>query len=352
MKWMVIIALALAISSDVLAQDAAARTLDIYFIDVEGGQATLVVTPQGESLLIDSGFPGGSELAASTAGPAAKSHASRIAAAAHDAGVEQIDYLLITHFHADHMGGVTELAQQMRIGTFIDHGSLAEQEQKDAQGMALFNAYATQRAKGRHLEPKPGDRLPLKGIEAIVVSSAAVTLAQPLPGAGGRNSACDTQARPPADAGENARSTGVVMSWGKFRFLDLGDLNTRPLFDLTCPKDLIGPVDVYLVAHHGNADAAKPETFASFKPRVAVLNNGPKKGGAREMFDYLQRDRSIQGVWQLHRAERRGTTNFADERIANLDESTAHYLRISAKQDGSFRVLNARTGKWTDYGAR
>jgi beta-lactamase superfamily II metal-dependent hydrolase len=351
MKSLLIAVMALAFATGAIAQNVGAKTLDIYFIDVEGGQATLLVTPQGEALLIDTGFPGSSS-AAPSPGAAATSHASRIAAAALDAGVKRIDYLLITHFHGDHVGGVAELAQQLPIGTFIDHGSLAVPERTNAQAMTLFDAYAALRDKGRHLEPKPGDRLPLKGIEATVVSSAAEVLVKPLKGAGGSNAACEPSARPAADAGENARSTGVVVSWGKFRFLDIGDLTTRPLFDLVCPKDLVGAVDVYLVAHHGNPGAAKAETFAAFKPRVAIVNNGAKKGGSREIFDYLQQDRSLQGVWQLHRAEASGTANFADERIANLDESTAHYIKVSAKDDGSFRVLNARTGKWTEYGPR
>jgi beta-lactamase superfamily II metal-dependent hydrolase len=348
MKSIAIAVMSLIFSAGLLAQTTGAKTLDIYFIDVEGGQATLIVTPQRETLLIDTGFAG-SALAAST--PGATSHASRIAAAARDAGVKQIDYLLITHFHSDHVGGVAELAQLLPIGTFIDHGSLAERE-RNAPAMSLFNAYAALRDKGRHIEPSPGDRLPLKAVEVTVVSSAAQTLAKPLGSSSGSNTACDMSARPAADAGENARSTGVVVRWGKFRFLDIGDLTTRPLFDLVCPNDLIGAVDVYLVAHHGGADAAKPETFASFKPRVAIVNNGAKKGGSREIFDYLQRDRSLEGVWQLHRAEASGATNFAEERIANLDESTAHYIKLSANEDGSFRVLNGRTGQWTEYRSR
>jgi beta-lactamase superfamily II metal-dependent hydrolase len=348
MKWGMIALIALVFSATALAQGGA-RTLDIYFIDVEGGQATLLVTPRGETLLIDTGFPANAP--ASSSG-VMRSHASRIAAAARDAGVKQIDYLLITHFHGDHVGGVAELAQQLRIGTFIDHGTLAQTEQSNALSMELFNAYAAVRGKGRHLEPKPGDKLPLRGVEAIVVSSAAQTLGKPLAGAGGSNAACDMAKRPAADDGENARSTGVLVSWGKFRFLDIGDLTTRPLFDLVCPNDLIGSVDVYLVAHHGNPGAAKRETFAAFEPRVAIVNNGAKKGGSREIFDYLQSDRAIDGVWQLHRAEAPGTANFADERIANLDESTAHYIKVSAREDGSFRVLNARTGQWTEYGPR
>lgn len=349
MKSIAIAAMLLIAACGAHAQNTGAKTLDIYFIDVEGGQATLLVTPQGETLLIDTGFAG-SEAAAVPAGAATTRHASRIAAAAAAAGVKQIDYLMITHFHPDHVGGAVELAEQMPIRTFVDHGSVAQREQSSSQVMAPFNAYAKLREKARHLEPKPGDRLSLKGIDVTVVSSAAQVLAKPLAGARGANAACNGTSRPVEDLGENARSTGIVVQWGRFRFLDIGDLTTRPLYDLVCPQDLIGPVDAYLVAHHGGSDSAKAEAFASFKPRVAIVNNGANKGGSREIFDYLQRDRSLAGVWQLHRRE--SVANFADERIANLDESTAHYIKLSAKEDGSFRVLNGRTGQWTDYGVR
>ena len=269
-----------------------------------------------------------------------------------ESGAKRIDYLLITHFHGDHDGGVPELAELLPIGTFIDHGSLAMAEQGTQSTMAAFNAYAAVRAKGVHLEPNPGDRLPLKGIDVTVVSSAARVLPAALPAAAGQNTACAAAKRPADESSENARSTGIAVTWGKFRFLDLGDLTARPLFDLVCPNDLVGSVDVYLVAHHGGADAVEPVTFAAFNPRIAILNNGASKGGARQMFAFLQRDESLKDVWQLHRADGAGALNFAPDRIANLDESTAHWIKLSANEDGSFRVLNGRTGRWTEYGTR
>jgi hypothetical protein len=148
------------------------------------------------------------------------------------------------------------------------------------------------------------------------------------------------------------------LQYGKFHFLDVGDLTGGPLFALACPNDLIGPVDVYVVAHHGGADAADPATFAAFKPRVAILNNGAMKGGESEMFARLrqvQRLEQVQrlaDVWQLHRSEAAGGDNFEDERIANLDERTAHWIKLRANDDGSFRVMNGRTGVWKSYGAR
>jgi competence protein ComEC len=315
----------------------AARTLDIYFIDVEGGQSTLLVTPSGQSLLIDTGFSGNGAR-----------DANRIAAAARDAGIKRIDYLLITHFHSDHEGGAAELSQLMPIDTFIDHGSTAESERDVPAAKAAFDAYAAVRSKGKHLEPKPGDTLPLQDIEATVVSAAGATISQPFAGASGKNQACSSF-HPADDQGENPRSTGIVVQFGKFRFLDLGDLTAQPMFNLVCPADLIGPVDVYLVAHHGGADAAEAATFAAFNPRVAVMNNGLKKGGALATYELLHHVQGLKDVWQLHSSEAAGNQNFAAAQIANLDESTAHWIKLSASDDGSFKVTNGRTKQMKSY---
>src|SRR5262245_30441651 len=323
----------------------ARQTLDIYFIDVEGGQSTLIVSPAGESFLIDTGYAGDGTFQSKAGDPARARDAQRIAAAARDAGITRIDYLLITHFHADHDGGVVELAQLLPIGTFIDHGGvLPEAEARVAGTLDAFAAYAAVRAKGRHLEPTPGERLPLKGVTAVVVSAAGATLRQPLPGSGAANPACGPEAPPAQEPTENPRSTGVHLEFGRFRFLDVGDLSGAPLFALGCPRSLVGPVDIYLVAHHGGADAANPATFAAFKPRVAIVNNGAVKGGAPETFATLHNLSALEDVWQLHRSRNEGARNFTDDRIANLDETTAHWIKVRARDDGSFAVTDGRTG--------
>jgi competence protein ComEC len=351
----VILALVLAMAPVAApAQTPAARTLDIYFIDVEGGQSTLVVTPAGQTLLVDAGFPSTGTFDSRPGDPAKARDPQRILAVAKLAGRSRIDYLLVTHFHADHVGGVPELAQLMPIGTFIDHGTVNDEAESVAGTLAMHQAYAAVRARGRgrHLEPKPGDRLPLVGVDVTVVSSAGTTLAGPLAGAAsGANAACTPPGMLAQEVTENPRSTGFLLQFGKFRFLDVGDLTGAPLFSLACPSDRIGPVDVYLVAHHGGADASDPSMFGAVKPRVAILNNGAVKGGAAEMLRTLH---AVPGTetWQLHRSEAKGAENFADERIANLSEATSNWIMVSAREDGSFTVTNRRTGATTRYQAR
>jgi competence protein ComEC len=326
-----------------------AKALTIYFVDVEGGQATLIVTPAGQSLLVDTGFPGTGAMQSPSGDARQARDAQRILAAARHAGVKAIDYLLITHFHPDHDGGVPELSRLIPIRTFIDHGSVNPEEEQNVPGtVAAFNAYTTVRARGRHVEPKPGDRLPLKGIDAVIVSSAASTIVTPLEGGGAPNPACDPSASLP-QGGENPRSTGFRLRFGRFRFVDLGDLSSRPLSRLFCPDDLLGPADVYLLPHHGGADVSDPAVFGSVRPRVAIINNGATKGGAPETLASLHRAQGIEDVWQIHRSENQGALNFADDLIANLDQSTDYWIKVSAWEDGSFVVTNARTGASKRY---
>ena len=332
-----------------VARRAADETLDIYFIDVEGGQSTLIKTPNGETLLIDAGFASDGTFASRPIDPTEARDPQRILAAAHDAGVSRIDYLMVTHFHGDHDGGVVELSQLLPIRTFIDHGSPAPDAEAGVPGTtALFELYARLRNRTAHIEPKPGDRLPLKSVEATVVASGGATITSPLSGAGNTSPACSGNGLPAQEKTENPRSTGIRLRYGKFRFLDVGDLSGAPLFALTCPRNLVGEADVYLVAHHGGVDAADPVTFKALNPLVAIVNNGPTKGGANETLATLRSIASIDS-WQLHRAMADGAPNAPDERIANLTERTSAYIKVSAKADGSFTVTNSRTGTTKSY---
>jgi beta-lactamase superfamily II metal-dependent hydrolase len=311
-----------------------------------------VVTPAGQTLLIDAGFPSTGTFDSRPGDPTKARDPQRILEVAKLAGVSRIDYMLVTHFHGDHVGGVPELAQLMPIDTFIDHGGVPDEAESVAGTLAMHRAYAAVRAKGRHLEPKPGDRLPLTGVEATVVSTAGATLAGALAGAApGANATCLPPGIPAQEITENPRSTGVMLQFGRFRFLDVGDLTGAPLYSLACPSDRLGLVDVYLVAHHGGADAAGSSMFAAVRPRVAILNNGARKGGAAETLKALH-TMSGTDTWLLHRSEVAGAANFVDERIANLSEATANWIMIRAREDGSFAVTNHRTGATTPYPAR
>jgi beta-lactamase superfamily II metal-dependent hydrolase len=335
------------------ARTAAANALNIYFIDVEGGQSTLIVTPDRHSLLVDTGWAG-QGTGFSPGDPHQARDANRILAAAKDAGVTRIDFLLITHFHPDHDGGIAELAKLMPVGTFIDHDRPSRWAMITGPDIGTaFDAYKALREGHAHIVPKPGDRLPVPGLDVTVVSSDEQILKRPLPGGGVQNPLCSsTPAIAANDPYENPRSTGILLQFGRFRFLDVGDLSDKPLRGLACPKSLIGPVEVYLVAHHGGWDAADPATFAAFSPLVAVMNNGVTKGGGTATFHSLHAVAGLKDVWQLHASSNAGAENFPPGFIANLDEGSSYWIRLEAQSDGSFRINNPRTGTWTSYSPR
>lgn len=329
----------------------------MYFIDVGGGQATLVVTPKGESLLIDAGWPGKGGPDARLGDTPDARDPGRILAAMHDAGVTKIDILLATHFHRDHIGGIPELVRRVPVRTFVDYGSAYPPQDRakpdvDAQDVRAYDDYLPVRSKARHLQPRPGDRLPLKGVRTIVVTTDGVALKRPMRRAGGINKACPPVPRFTSYLGdENLRSVGVVIEYGRFRFLDLGDLNGPPLFDLMCPKDLIGKIDLYLAPHHGGSGAAEPATLAAFQPRAVIVNNGPRKGGRAGMLKMLSEAKGLE-AWQLHVSSEGGENNSPAERTANVDPATAYWFRVRAHADGSFSVTNGRTGFEKGYPAR
>lgn len=333
------------------ASPPADKTLEIYFIDVEGGQSTLIVTPEHHSLLIDTGWAGDGT-GYQPGDPHQARDANRILAAARDARVTRIDELLITHFHTDHDGGVKELAQLLPIDTFIDHGAPSERAASTSTDTAAaFKTYLAVRDGHRHLEPRVADRLPLDDVEATIASTAGTTLVHPLPQGGAANAACQAQPTPSLDPDENPRSTGVVIRFGKFRFADFGDLAGSPLYALACPRDMVGPVSLYLVSHHGGGDQGDLGIYAALRPRVVVMNNGVKKGGARTTYEALHRVPNLEGVWQLHASAEAADANFPAAQIANLDESTAYWIKVVARSDGSFHIENPRTGERHNYPA-
>jgi beta-lactamase superfamily II metal-dependent hydrolase len=315
-----------------LATPAAAKDLEIYFIDAEGGQATLIVTPSGESLLVDAGF--------------GRDSPDRILDAARAAGLERIDYLLVTHFHGDHIGGIPELASRIPIGAFIDYGEpLGTIYGADRMSVRGFASYEPVRSQARHLHPAAGDRLPLADVSAMVVSSGGELIGSPLHKGGMVNEGCGYLEDHPEDGTENFRSLGFVLEFGAFRFVNLGDLSGNTMQRLVCPVNMLGQASVYLISHHGDYDTNALAMYAALKPRVAVMNNGALKGGDPATFKTVHAQPALD-LWQLHASARPGARNAPDEFISNVDDGDhqGFWIKLTAKADGSFRLVNSRTG--------
>jgi len=317
---------------------AATNDLTVYFIDVEGGQSTLFVTPSGQSVLIDTGFPGFNGR-----------DANRIAATAKEAGVKQIDYLLITHFHLDHVGGVPAIAALLPIGNFVDHGETVEHT---AAGQKLYDDYLKEVAKGNHIVVKPGDKLPIAGLDWTIVSAAGKVLDKPLTGAGKANPFCDAFKAKDTDPTENAQSTGSRIVFGRFRAVDLGDLTWNKEHDLMCPNNKIGEADVYIVSHHGQDISGSAALVHAVHPKVAIMDNGEKKGGTVEAWDTIHASPGIMDIWQVHFSAAGGQThNTGEKMIANMatDGDAGNYLKLVAHADGHFEVSNPRNGFTKKY---
>jgi competence protein ComEC len=317
---------------------AAANDLTVYFIDVEGGQSTLFVTPSGQSVLIDTGFPGFNGR-----------DANRIAATAKAAGVKQIDYLLITHYHGDHVGGVPAIAALLPIRNFVDHGETVEHT---PAGQKLYDDYLKEVAKGNHIVVKPGDKLPIEGLEWTIVSAAGKVLDKALPGAGKPNPFCDAFKPKDVDPTENAQSTGSRIIFGKFRAVDLGDLTWNKEHDLMCPNNKVGEVDVYIVSHHGQDISGSAALVHALHPKVAIMDNGEKKGGTVEAWDTIHASPGIMDIWQSHFSAAGGQEhNTGEKMIANLtsEGDAGNYLKLTARADGHFEVMNPRTGYTKKY---
>jgi competence protein ComEC len=316
---------------------AETKTLQIYFIDVEGGQSTLLVAPSGQSLLVDTGWPGENNR-----------DANRIAQAVKNAGLKQIDYVLITHYHTDHVGGVPQLLKQVKVGEFLDHGPNQENDELAPEGYA---AYLQSMGSIKHVVAKPGDRIPIQGINVEVLAAAGDHISQPAPGAGQPNPYCASETKWAADKTENAASAGVLVTFGDFRFVDLGDLTKDKELGLVCPNNLIGTADLFLVSHHGMSMSNSRSLVDALHPRVAIMENGAQKGDSPEAWQTVHDSPGLQDLWQLHYTASSGADhNVANDDIANLDgDADGHYVKVSAQSDGTFRVVNSRNQNQRTY---
>lgn len=313
----------------------ASRNLEIYWIDAEGGAATLIVSPSGESMLVD------------TANRAADDRdAKRIFAAAQQAGLKKIDILLTTHFHSDHIGAMPALAKMIPIEMYMDHGDSVELSRP--QVAAAYKAYQEQSA-GKRKILKPGDRIPLKGVDVEVIMSAGEPIQKPLKGAGAANAACADFHEHAAEADpDNDQSVGFLLKFNKFKFVDMGDLTWNYEQKLVCPVNRIGTVDLYQTTHHGLDRSNSPQFVWAIRPTVAVMNNGPRKGGQASVFETLRKSPGLQDIWQGHLALATAKEINADEKqIANLGPSAecqGNLIKASVTSTGDYTITNLRNG--------
>lgn len=346
---MVVLAAAMAA---LLPLHAAEAPLRIIAIDVEGGAATLYVTPQGRSLLIDAGWPAGLPRApGAVSDPAQVTSAQRIAAAAKAVGVRRIDYLLVSHYHIDHVGGVIDLLAAMPVGTLVDHGDNRELLPADAKPAQAAFAPATWYPRylaaigdRKHIVLKAGERLRIGDLVVTAIDSdRAVTPV--LAGAGRSGAGCDKPAPPSADGGEeNPRSLGILAEWGRARVLSLGDTTADVEATIVCPTNWVGQVDLMFADNHGSSNSNGPALVNSVAPRVVVIANGPAKGADPQTFDTVAASPRIEAIWQLHEAIRPGARNTAVDLIANLAAlpDAMNALAISIARDGTIEVRNPR----------
>ena len=347
---------------------AAQPPLSIYVIDTEGGKAALWVAPSGQTVLIDTGSPGARDL-------------DRLMEAIAAAGVTRIDYLISTHYHVDHVGGLQELVKRIPVGTFVDHGPTVEGPVAASlreQVPGFQAAYAQLWAGAKHFVVKPGDRIPVAGLDWRIVASAGAALKTPIagaPGAGQPNRVACAQTSPKdvTNDPENAQSVGSVITLGRFRAADFGDLLWNNEIDLMCPDNRLGTVALLMVTHHGLNVSNSPALVHGLKPRVAIMQNGTNKGAAADVMQTLRSSPGLEDIWQLHWSYTAGIEhNAPGVFIANLEEPAtmaarliapsgggrgggapphvpAYWIKVTASADGTFTVANSRNNFTKTY---
>ncbi|HSW51080.1 MAG TPA: MBL fold metallo-hydrolase [Bryobacteraceae bacterium] len=337
MKRIFLIALAGLILASALP---AAKTLDMWVIDTEGGKALLLLSPDGQSMLVDTGFPGFNGR-----------DTNRILEACQAAGVAKLDFLVTTHYDGDHVANTPSVVAKIPVDTFVDHGPVSPYDPRAQKSFQAYDALP----KPKRLVVKPGDRIPFKGVEVLVLTSATQMIKGPLKGAGAANPGCaltqvKTWSGMNEDTSENAYGIGLLYTYGRFRMLDLADLTWNREKELMCPNDPIGPVDLLMVSHHGSDWSSSPALLAPIRPRVAIMNNGERKVGAASVMQDLKAMPGLQALYLLHWSANAPDDNPPDEFIANLrGNDEGKWVKVSAETNGTFTVTNARNGQSKIY---
>jgi competence protein ComEC len=309
------------VSSHSALAGAADKRLDVYWNDVEGGAATLIVTPAGESILVDAGNPGGRD-------------ARRIYKTATElAGLKKIDYLVTTHFHIDHFGGAAELAKLIPIGVVYDNGEFPGGRERPSKEYLSF------KADDRRVL-SPGDSIALKqtqGSPSISLTCIAARQKFVAPPADAKpNPECEHVRKKLADGSDNANSIVQVLTFGGFRLYLGGDLTWNMEANLVCPVNLLGKIDVYQVTHHGLDQSNNPVVVKSIQPTVAIFSNGPNKGAEPGSFQTLKSQESIQGIYLIHKGAGARGPNIPDEFFANSRtgaEDEGNPIKVAVESD-------------------
>lgn len=325
-----------------IAQSQSRDSLDIYVVDTEGGEAVLYIAPTGETMLFDTGR---------------EETFDRISALVEQEEIQVLDYVIVSHYHGDHVGGAVHLPKLpvRNIRQFLDHGPYTTELQPERR--APFERYLSLRNVAKARRAEPGEKLSFGGVDVYVLASSGETIREPLPEAGARNPLCaDHVPKVDLRAVENDEAVSVLVRYGRFTFLELSDLIWNHEQRLVCPDNLLGTVDVYHTSGHGSEWGSNPVMVHAVRPRVAVMNNAAVKGGHADTFETLRSSRRLQDIWQVHFSTENAAEqdNTPEAYIANVDGGpghVGHYIKLAARSDGSFTVTNGRNGFSKTYPA-
>jgi competence protein ComEC len=309
----------------------AADTLDIYVVDTEGGKALILLTPDGETMLVDAGYPTQDDR-----------DTKRIVEVAQAAGIKHFDYVVATHYDSDHSGNVPRVDARIPGKVFVDHGEPIPTLNAGSR-RSNYEPYVKAIGDRKRMSVKPGDVIPMKGLRITVVTAGGKAISKPLPGGGQPNEFAPAGRPTYQDRDDNAGSIGLLYEFGKFRMLDLADLLSPIEYDLVCPKNLVGAVDLFMVSHHGLKVSNSKFLVHALRPKVAIMNNGARKGGEPDTMDVLKNSPGLQDLWQLHYSRAGGQKNAPADFIANPKEPCdAKLIKVTVQRDGAFTVTNTR----------